>query len=226
MLNLITAALFLIGTHFGIASTSLRGELVARIGEGAYRAVYSLLALVALVWLAMAWRAAPLVPLWEAGPGLRHLTAALMPLAFLLLVCAVTSPNPTVVGQRPDPDAASPAVGVVRITRHPFLWGVNLWALLHLLANGDEASLIFFGSLALLAFAGTFLIDARRTRENAPGWGVFLQATSNLPFAAIVERRQKLHLGEIGLWRAALALAVYVLLFGLHPWLFGVSPLG
>ena len=226
MLNLITAALFLIGTHFGIASTSLRGELVTRLGERGYRAIFSLLALVALVWLVMAWRAAPVVVLWEAGQGLRHLAAALMPLAFLLLVCAMTSPNPTVVGQRPDPDAASPAVGAIRITRHPFMWGVTLWALLHLLANGDEGSLIFFGCLAVLALAGTFLIDARRTRENAPGWGVFLQATSNLPFAAILERRQKLHLNEIGLWRAALALAVYVVLFGLHPWLFGVGPLG
>lgn len=226
MLNLITAALFLIGTHFGIASTSLRAELVARIGESAYRGIYSLLALVAFVWLVMAWRTAPIVILWEAGPGLRHLAAALMPLAFLLLICAVTAPNPTVVGQHPDPDAASPAVGATRITRHPFMWGVTLWALLHLLANGDEASLIFFGSIAVLAFAGTFLIDARRTRENAPGWGVFLQATSNLPFAAIVERRQKLSLGEIGLWRAAAALAAYVVLLALHPWLFGVSPLG
>ncbi len=75
-------------------------------------------------------------------------------------------------------------------------------------------------------WSGTFLIDARRTRENAPGWGVFLQATSNLPFVAILERRQKLVAGEIGLWRVALALAAYVVLFWLHPWLFGVSPLG
>ncbi len=226
MLNLITAALFLIGTHFGIASTGLRVELVARIGEATYRAVYSLLAIVALAWLVMAWRMAPVVPLWEAGPTLRHVAAALMPVAFLLIVGAVTSPNPTVVGQRPDPDAASPAVGMVKITRHPFLWGVATWALLHMATNGDAASLIFFGSLAVLALVGTILIDARRTRENAPGWGVFLQATSNLPFAAIAERRQKLRLGEIGLWRAALALAAYVVLIGLHPWLFGVAPLG
>jgi uncharacterized membrane protein len=226
MLNLITAALFLLGTHFGIASTGLRGELVARFGEAAYRAVYSLVAIAALVWLVTAWGTAPLIPLWEAGPGVRHLAAALMPLAFVLVVGAVTSPNPTVVGQRPDPDAASPAFGVVRITRHPFLWGVGLWAVLHLLANGDVAALIFFGSLAMLALAGTHLIDIRRTRQNAPGWGVFLQATSNIPFAAIVERRQKLRLGEIGLWRAALALAAYVVLFWLHPWLFGVGPLG
>jgi uncharacterized membrane protein len=106
------------------------------------------------------------------------------------------------------------------------MWGVGIWALLHLAANGDQASLIFFGSLALLALGGTVLIDQRRTRENPPGWGVFLQATSNLPFAAILERRQKLVPGEIGLWRIALALALYVALFWLHPMLFGVAPLG
>jgi uncharacterized membrane protein len=225
MFNLTVAAVFLIGTHFGIASTPLRGELIGRVGENGYRALYSLLALVALVWLATAWRAAPHVPLWDAGAGLRHLAVTLMPLAFLLVVCAVTSPNPTVVGQKPDPDAGSPAVGIIRVTRHPFMWGVALWALLHLLANGDEASVVFFGAFVVLALAGTALIDARRTRENAPGWGVFLQATSNLPFAAILQRRQRLAIGEIGLWRVALALGLYVVLLWLHPRLFGVSPL-
>ena len=149
-------------------------------------------------------------------------------MAFLLLVvCAVTAANPTVVGQRPIPTPQSPASGIIRVTRHPFMWGVALWALLHLLANGDQASVIFFGSLAVLALAGTFLIDARRTRENAPGWGVFLQATSNLPFAAILRAPAKLVPGEIGLWRAALALGpLRRCFFWLHPWLFGVSPLG
>jgi uncharacterized membrane protein len=226
MLNLTVAAVFLIGTHFGIASTPLRGELIGRVGENGYRVLYSLLALVALVWLATAWRAAPYLPLWDAGAGLRHLALALMPLAFLLVVCAVTTSNPTVVGQKPDPDARSPAVGIVRVTRHPFMWGVALWALLHLLANGDEASVVFFGAFVVLALAGTLLIDARRTRENAPGWGVFLQATSNLPFAAILQRRQRLAVGEVGLWRVALALGLYVVFLWLHPWLFDVSPLG
>lgn len=226
MLNLIVAALFLIGTHFGIASSGLRAELIGRVGEPVYRALYSLLAVVALVWLIMAWLAAPVIVLWPTGDGSRHAALTLMPLSFLLLVCAVTASNPTVVGQKPDPDAKSPATGIIRVTRHPFMWGVALWALLHLAANGDGASVIFFGSLATLALAGTFVIDARRTRENAPGWGVFLQATSNLPFAAIVERRQRLLPGEIGLWRVALALGLYVIFLWLHPWLFGVSPLG
>ena len=169
MLNLITAALFLIGTHFGIASTSLRGELVARIGESAYRALYSLLALVALAWLVMAWRAAPVVPLWEAGRGFGHLAAALMPVAFLLVVCAVTSPNPTVVGQRPDPDAASPAVGhrsASPATR--FMWGVPCGPCSTSRPTATQASLIFFGSLAVLALVG-HLPDRRppHARERA-----------------------------------------------------------
>lgn len=226
MLNLLVAALFLIGTHFGIASTPLRGELVARVGEKAYRGLYSLLAVVALAWLITAWRAAPYVPLWNPGAGLRHLALALMPLAFLLVVGSLTTPNPTAVGQNPDPDAAEPAIGILRITRHPFMWGVGLWAVLHILANGDQASLLFFGAFAVLALVGTSLIDARRTRAAAPGWGVFLQATSNLPFQAILQRRQRFRPREIGLWRVALALGLYVLLLWLHPWLFGVSPFG
>lgn len=225
MLNLAIAALFFVGTHFGISSTALRGELVARVGERFYLLLYSALALLAVTWLVNAWQAAPVVPLWNVGGGLRHLAVGLMPVAFLLVVASVTAPNPTVVGQRPDPDAA-PATGIIRVTRHPFMWGVGLWAILHLLANGDQASVLFFGSFALLALAGTFLIDAKRTRENAPGWGVFLQATSNVPFAAILERRQRFAAREIGLWRAAVALGLYVLLFWLHPWLFGVYPLG
>ena len=89
-----------------------------------------------------------------------------------------------------------------------------------------DNSLVFFGTFAVLSLAGGMLIDARRTRENAPGWGVFMQATSNVPFWAILQGRQKLVPREIGLTRLAVALALYVLLLWLHPWLFGVSPLG
>ena len=76
------------------------------IGEGPYRVLYSLLALVALAWLVFAGGRTDRAAL-GSGAGLRHLAAALMPLAFLLLACAVTAPNPTVIGQRPDPDASS-----------------------------------------------------------------------------------------------------------------------
>lgn len=225
MENLVVAALFFVGTHLGVSSSSLRPALVERLGERAYLVLYSALSLVAIFWLNTAWEAAPKDPLWTAGPGLRHAVLVLMPLAFLLVVAGLSTRSPTAVGQRPDPDASEPATGILRVTRHPFLWGVALWAVLHTLANGDLASLAFFGAFAALGVAGAFLIDAKRTHAAAPGWGVFLQRTSNLPFAAIVQRRQHLSLREIGLARVAGALALYVAVLWAHPHLFGVSPL-
>jgi uncharacterized membrane protein len=223
MSNLLVAALFLIGTHLGIASSQLRPQLVATIGEGPYRLLYSLIALVAIAWLAHAWRTAPVQVLWTPGPGLRHLPLLVMPVACLFLVCALSQRNPTALGQAPDPDSAEPARGIVRVTRHPVMWAVALWAIAHVLANGDLASLVFFGTFAVLALAGSVLIDARRTEERPPGWGVFLQRTSNIPFQAILERRQRLVPSEIGLARLAAALALYMALIRLHPALFGVA---
>ena len=51
MLNLFVAALFLFGSHLGVASTSMRHELIGRVGEGVYRGIYSVLAVVAFLWL-------------------------------------------------------------------------------------------------------------------------------------------------------------------------------
>jgi uncharacterized membrane protein len=223
MTDLLVAALFFLGTHLGIASTPLRAQLVASIGEGPYRLLYSVIAVVAMAWLAHAWSVAPVRMLWTPGPGLRHLPLLVMPFSCLLLVCAASRRNPTALGQAPDPDSAEPARGIVRVTRHPMMWAVALWAIVHVLANGDLASLLFFGSFAILALVGTVAIDARRTAMRLPGWGVFLQRTSNLPFQAILERRNKLVPSEIGLPRLVAALALYVALIWLHPRLFGVA---
>jgi uncharacterized membrane protein len=184
MENLVVAALFFAGTHLGVSSSALRPALVGRLGRaGLPRPLLPPIA--ARDHLAgLGLELGPQVQIWTPGAGLRHLTVALMPVAFLLVVAGLSGPNPTAVGQRPDPDAREPATGILRVTRHPFLWGVGLWAALHTLANGDLASLVFFGGFAALGVAGTFLIDAKRTRAGTQGWGVFLQRTSNVPFVA------------------------------------------
>jgi uncharacterized membrane protein len=51
--------------------------------------------------------------------------------------------------------AGVPPQGIVRVTRHPFLTGVGLWALVHLIGDGDVASLVFFAVWAVVALAGT-----------------------------------------------------------------------
>src|SRR3954470_15083319 len=89
------ASAFLLATHFGIASTGLRAKLVNHVGEGGYRAVYSLISLVAMVWLVMAYNAAPVVPVWFPDTWMWFVPLVMMPLAFLLLVGGLRGPNPT-----------------------------------------------------------------------------------------------------------------------------------
>jgi uncharacterized membrane protein len=225
MTHLTVAALFLLGSHLGISSTGIRPRLVAAIGERAYLALYSLVALLAIVWLVTAWRAAPWIELWPASPATRHLPFLAMPFALLLVVCGLSQANPTAVGASVDVNRQEPARGILRVTRHPFMWGAALWALAHLLANGDLASVVFFGTFAVLALGGTLAIDAKRAERGEPGWAAFVAATSNLPLAAIVGGRQRFVAGEIGVARPLLAAALYVGLIFLHPWLFGVPAL-
>jgi uncharacterized membrane protein len=111
---------------------------------------------------------------------------------------------------------------MIRITRHPLMWGVMLWAGAHVLARGDSKSLIFFGGFLLLAGMGTLLID-RRKRSN-PDWARFAAVTSNLPFLAIAQGRNRIVWREIGWLRPALGLAAFAALFVAHSWLFGARP--
>jgi len=223
MTDLFIAALFFVGTHIGIGTTPLRTEVIDRIGEGWYRLLFSLVSIVAIVWLVMAYRAAPMVPLWYGGAFFNVLAIIVMPAACLFLVTALIQPNPTAIGQQPDPDAPEPARGMLRVTRHPMMWGIGLWAVTHLLANPDLGSVLFFGAFAVLAFGGAAALDHRLTRQNRPGWGILVQRTSFVPFAAIIEGRQHFVWAEIGWSRVALALGLYMLLLVAHPWLFGIA---
>jgi uncharacterized membrane protein len=108
--------------------------------------------------------------------------------------------------------------GIVRITRHPFLWGVALWALVHLIVNGDLASLVLFGSLLVLALGGTVSIDAKRRRHFGEQWTQFASVTSGVPFAAIAAGRNRLGpaLVEMGVIKPLAAIVVYAAVFYLH----------
>ena len=219
MLNLIAASAYFLLIHFGVSGTRLRDGLVARLGEGPYRGMFALASVLGLVWMAYAYRHAPAVPTWGLVLGFRPAAYLLVLIAFIFVVIGLATPSPTQVGMESTltrgPDIAR---GMVRITRHPFLWGVALWALVHLLVNGDLASLVLFGSLLVLALAGTAVIDAKRRRGCGAGWMQFAAVTSNVPFAAILAGRNRLGpaVAEIGVWRPLVAIAVYALAFYLH----------
>jgi uncharacterized membrane protein len=220
MTQLVLATLaFLLG-HY-ISNTPLRPALVRAVGENGYLALYSILAFVTLGWMIHAYPLAGYVPLW---PKLRHLPALVMPVACILVVLGVASRNPTAVKQEGALRGEEPARGIIRVTRHPMMWGLMLWSGAHVLARGDLAALVFFGGFFVLAAAGTVLIDRRKAQALGADWERFAALTSNLPFLAIAQGRNRLVWREIGWWRPAAGLALFVALFHLHPWLFGVRP--
>jgi uncharacterized membrane protein len=155
---------------------------------------------------------------------LRLAPAILMPFALMLLAGGLLTRNPTAVGQARALKAEEPARGMLRITRHPMMWGFMLWAVAHILAQGELKSTLFFGTFLVLAGLGAALIDARKARALGEDWTRFAAVTSYLPFAAIAQGRNRLAWSEIGWRNPAIALALYALLFWLHPMLFGARP--
>jgi uncharacterized membrane protein len=224
MSNLIAAVAFFLGIHFGVSGTRLRDRLVAALGEKKFRGLFALTSLVGLIWLIYAYSRAPYVPLWGQLLSLKPIAAPLVLIAFVFVGVGLATPSPTVAGMESQLARGAPVRGIVRITRHPFLWGVALWALVHLTINGDLASLLLFGSLLVLSLGGTFSIDGKRRRAFGEHWQQFARATSNLPFGAIASGRNQLGaaLREMGLVKPLIAAAVYVAFFLLHARLFGV----
>ena len=215
--HLTVATLAFLGTHF-VSSTPLRATLAGAIGERGYLAVYSIAAFATLGWMIWAYGRAPVQPLW-AGLGL--VPAVLMPFALVFAACAIMSRSPTAIGQAGLMKADEPARGIIRVTRHPLMWGIMLWGAAHVLARGDLASAVFFGGFVVLAGLGTVLIDARKARDFGVDWQRFAAVTSNLPFGAIAGGRNRFTLAEIGLKRIGVGLALYVALLLAHPFLFG-----
>ena len=219
MADLIAASAFFLVIHFGVSGTRLRDTLTARLGEGPYRGAFALASLGGLAWMIYAYRRAPTVELWGVLPGARQSAYVLVFIAFLFAVIGLLTPSPTRVGMESKLASGPEAVrGMVRITRHPFLWGVALWAAVHLIVNGDAASVILFGSLLILAIGGTAAIDAKRRRKFAEQWAPFARLTSDIPFAAILGGRNRLGPGlvEIGTWRILAAIVLYGVAFYLH----------
>jgi uncharacterized membrane protein len=216
LLSLAIAAIAFCGSHVVLSSTWLRGALRDQLGERGFLAVYSLVALVTLAWLLVAYSHAPTIPLWPRVRWMAFVPVVVMPLATILLIAGYTTPNPTTVGMERFARADDPAPGVLRVTRHPVMWAIGLWAVSHLIANGDLRSLLFFGAFAALSLGGTVLIDHKKQLALGSNWARLAEVTSNLPFAALVTGRTQLRWRDISLLRVIAGLLLYAVLYNGH----------
>lgn len=118
----------------------------AKAGD-AGKGLVSILSLAGIVLMVLGYRWAPVDQIWPESRGMVHLNNLLVLLAFYLFA------------------ASGMKTAATRHIRHPQLWGVRLWAIAHLLVNGDAASLILFGGLFVWAQLSVAFIN-----RDAPYW--------------------------------------------------------
>ncbi len=180
-LTLIAGVLLWSGSHLW---KRLAPENRKRMGE-AGKGLVAVLSLAGIVLMVLGYRWAPVDQIWPTSRGSVHFNNLLVLLAFYLFA------------------ASGMKTGVTRFVRHPQLWAVRLWALAHILVNGDLASFILFAGLFAWAQVSALLIN-----RDVPYW----------------DKNPPVPMGkEIG---AALgALVVFGVVAMIHLWL-GNNPFG
>ena len=179
MACLALASAAFVGTHF-LMSHMLRRPLVARMGEGPFRGLYSLVSIVLfglMIWVYR--RIGDQVPLWDAGEAGWTVATALMFIGSILFVGSFVG-NPALPGA-PRPKGAPS--GVLAITRHPMMWGFALWAIAHVIVIATPKALVFDGAIIFLALVGAALQDRKKQGLMGETWHEWTAQTGFLPFA-------------------------------------------
>ncbi|MDK1377649.1 MULTISPECIES: NnrU family protein [unclassified Sinorhizobium] len=219
---LLAFAVFL-ALHMVPAMPKLRERLIQRLGRKSYFAGYSLLSILALVWVFHAALTLDFIPLWDAAPWQARVTFVLAPLGIFLVLAGLFSENPLSVSIFQGTGRMGAIVG---ITRHPVLWGFLIWAVGHVVPNGDLRSLVLFGGFALFAAGGFLMVERRARRRLGDKWPTAAAGTSIWPFAAILTGRTRFRLDPVLVLSAfATAAITFWLLAGGHYVLFGADPL-
>ena len=222
-----------LGLAFGLFVTShmiparpvARAWLLHRMGKTAYLAAYTVLSILAFGWLVVAVGRAPYLPLWDPARWQMWLTNITMPFVCLLLAYGIATPNPLSIASRNDAAYDPDHPGIVGCTRHPVLWAATLWALAHVVPNGDVAHVVVFCVFAALGVLGSMIVDARKQRIlGITEWSRLSAHTSFVPLFALFTGRWCPSPHRLGLFRLLAATALYFGLLVLHDSVIGISP--
>ncbi|WP_160012432.1 NnrU family protein [Rhizobium sp. 18055] len=214
-------AIFLL-LHSIPALPAIRAGIIGRLGRPAYFIGYSAASVAALVWLFSAALSLDYIPLWDLHPWQAVVTFALAPLGGFLVIAGLLSRNPLSVSVRSSEEVAA----VARITRHPVLWGFAIWAVGHIVANGDLRSVLLFGGFAMFALGAIPMTEKRARRRLGDRWSALSRNTGIVPFAAMFAgHRLSVDRAMILAFAVTVALVCWLILGGGHAMLFGADPI-
>ena len=180
-----------LGAHTLVALRPQRAAVIARVGERPYRGLFSLVSLIGIILIGYGfarYRAAGFIDIWTPPRWTRHVTEALVWPSIILVVAAYIPSE------------------IKRVLKHPMLAGVKLWAVAHLLSNGDLGSIILFGSVLAWAVYDRIAIKQRGDAATGP---VAVAASGGYRNDFIVVVVGTLLFFALGLW--------------FHPWVIGIA---
>jgi uncharacterized membrane protein len=199
-----------------LLSHPLRAPLVARLGERGFALVYSVVALASFGGAVQLWRNIPKDRLWDTPAGAYVPALVAMLVASIFFVGSVSAPNPAMM-----PGVKGEPKGLQRITRHPMMWSMAIWAGVHILMTADPRTIVLAGGVGVLALFGTVMQDGKKRAQN-PAYAAHMARTSHLPFLAILGGRQPWSAIWPGLVPVLGGLGLWLLILWAHPMLIGV----
>jgi uncharacterized membrane protein len=206
LVSLTAASVALVGTHFAL-SHPLRASLVRAMSGRGFLALYSLVAAACVVWMTLAFRAAPHADLGGSGEA-GWIVSTILTLPALVLFLGSLRSNPALPAPGAAAAMARAPTGVFAVTRHPMMWGFALWALSHLVLWWSWRTTIVALAVLVLALVGARLQDRKKEALLGEGWAAWEARTSYWP------RWGRLAGAGSLLWLAAIA--AWLMLSWLH----------
>jgi len=173
-------------THsFPAVAPAKRTALQLKLGEQPYRGVISIIILAALLLIVFGWKSAVPTAVYQppVGPGL--ISSVLVLLGLILFFASQMNGH------------------LKRVLRHPQMLGTILWAVAHLLTNGDSRSVALFGAMAVWALFEIVMINRRDGTK-----------------AQVIDVS-----GKFDLIAVVIGVAVFAVVGHFHQALFGVVPI-
>lgn len=176
-------SLFIIN-HLSLGlAPGIKNGIISATSVKTWRTIFSIITFAAMLMIILGWRSTPVEYAYVAPFWTRHLTMLLMLFAFILF------------------GAASGKTDIQRLVRHPMMTAVMVWAIAHLLANGETRSILLFGSFLIWIVLQMILVNKREGEWIKPEPAPKTRTLRNL----------------------IISLVLYVVFFSIHKYFTGIS---
>lgn len=208
LITLAAANIAFVGTHFAM-SHPLRGPMVRVLGAGGFQIAYTMVSFAALGWVYLAFIAAPPADLPGSGEA-GWIIATVLTWPAMVLLAGSLAGNPAFPSPLAEAQARANPRGVFRVTRHPMMWGIGLWAISHLVLFWSLRTMITAAAMGTLALVGARLQDGKKQALMGDAWAAWESRTSYWPRLGQFARVGAVPLiAGTALWLAAQALHLW-----------------